>query len=449
MSDDVIAAQLVAVRAEVERLRQRVALSDVAVQPLLEAVRVLEERLAHEPPVQHRARELRSTAPAALQASPGWRELESLLLEAPAGVCIVHGPAAIVTFTNPRFDQLFGRGDVRGHPVSTVFPELIDHGMDAALDGVRTSGVPIVGNDVLVQLDRYRDGHREDGDGNREERAFSFTCTPLRNPDAPITDLLIHVLEVTETVRDRQEADAALLRRDQSLAIAAHELKTPLTALLGYAQLLESRLSRVDTADVQAQYGLGLIVEHGQRLNRLIEALLDVARLDQGRVQLVRQPLDLTALVQRAVGAMRDAVETHTFQLHGVKRPVIIDGDELRLEQVLVNLLHNAVKYSPQGSAIDISLAATGAQGCVVVQDHGIGIPPAALPHIFERFYRVGGAAARDPSGLGLGLFVVNEIVTQHGGMVEVNSTEGAGSRFQVCLPLSQHGAGDSAARAG
>ena len=71
------------------------------------------------------------------------------------------------------------------------------------------------------------------------------------------------------------------------------------------------------------------------------------------------------------------------------------------------------------------------------------------LPHIFERFYRVGGAAARDPSGLGLGLFVVNEIVTQHGGMVEVNSTEGAGSRFQVCLPLSQHGAGDSAARAG
>lgn len=126
----------------------------------------------------------------------------------------------------------------------------------------------------------------------------------------------------------------------------------------------------------------------------------------------------------------------HTLQLLGPDEPVIIEGDALRLEQVLQNLIDNAIKYSPQGGPIIVRLEHQGRQVAISVSDRGIGIPPDALPHLFNRFYRVSSAGTRQVSGMGLGLYVVKEIVTLHGGSIQIDSREGDGSTFTVVLPV-------------
>ena len=133
---------------------------------------------------------------------------------------------------------------------------------------------------------------------------------------------------------------------------------------------------------------------------------------------------------------MRPVLEHHTIELICPNEPVRIDGDALRLEQVIQNLVQNAAKYSPDGGSISLIVERQVEHGTITVTDHGIGIPEQARPHVFQRFYRAEGVASTKISGMGIGLFVVHEIVTRHGGWVEVTSSEGVGSTFVVFLPL-------------
>lgn len=235
------------------------------------------------------------------------------------------------------------------------------------------------------------------------------------------------------------EAQEAVHVREVFLSIAAHELKTPLTSLLGYAHVLQRRVAREAVFGEREQRTLGAVVEQGQRLNRLIEALLDLSRIQTDRLSIERQPVDLAALAQRLVAEMLPTLDQHSLHLV-VPEPLIVEGDQLRLEQVLQNLLQNAIKYSPGGGPIlvriDRQASAAGPVARLSVTDHGIGIPSDAQPQLFQRFYRAGNVDPRRISGLGIGLFVVNEIVTRHGGSIHVQSQEGVGSTFTVCLPL-------------
>jgi signal transduction histidine kinase len=239
-------------------------------------------------------------------------------------------------------------------------------------------------------------------------------------------------------VREQQarlEAEAAVRLRDQFLSIASHELKTPLTTLLGNTQLLRRRVAREGGLSQRNQQALGVVEQQATRLKKLIEALLDISRIQNGQLTVARQWIDLNALASRMVREVQPILHQHTIEFSSTDTPLLIEGDELRLEQVLQNIIQNAVKYSPSGGMITVHTEAQNGHACVSVSDQGIGIPQASLGHLFERFYRAENAEAQHISGMGVGLYLVKEIVGLHGGEIEVSSTEGAGSRFTIRLP--------------
>jgi signal transduction histidine kinase len=155
-----------------------------------------------------------------------------------------------------------------------------------------------------------------------------------------------------------------------------------------------------------------------------------------GQLSIVRAPLDLSALVRRVVAEIQLTLERHTIDYGDPGVALWVEGDELRLEQVLHNLIGNAVKYSPAGGAITVQVEQRESCACAIVQDQGIGIPVNSLPQLFTRFYRADNVNPHNISGMGIGLFVVKEIITLHGGTVEVASQESQGSTFTICLPL-------------
>ncbi|MBA3532643.1 MAG: response regulator [Ardenticatenales bacterium] len=232
-----------------------------------------------------------------------------------------------------------------------------------------------------------------------------------------------------------REAQEAVQIRDQFLSIASHELKTPLTVLHGYASLLERRIGQTGVITERDQRALHVIYEQAERLNRLIELLLDISRIETGQLSIERARMDLCALMARLIDEIQPSLEKHTVRLISACEQLDIEGDELRLEQVFQNLLRNAVKYSPEGGEVTIRVEQHEGRISVGISDQGIGIPAESLPHLFTRFYRAKNVSAQLIGGLGLGLHIVKEIVALHGGEVEVFSHEEQGSTFTVHLP--------------
>jgi signal transduction histidine kinase len=234
----------------------------------------------------------------------------------------------------------------------------------------------------------------------------------------------------------RAAAEAAVRVRDTFLSTAAHELKTPLTVLLGNIQLLQ-RHNRAASLPEREQRLLRIVGEQAARLNRLTSVMLDISRLQTGQLTIVRAPCDIGALVQRVVDEVRPTLEQHTLTCSLPDTPLLIEGDELRLEQVLQNLLSNAVKYSPQGGTITVRAERQGPGVSIAVADQGIGIPQANLSKLFQRFYRADNVDPQKISGMGIGLYVVRAIIELHGGQVGVTSPEAGGSIFTVYLPAA------------
>jgi PAS domain S-box-containing protein len=236
----------------------------------------------------------------------------------------------------------------------------------------------------------------------------------------------------------RSAAETAVHVRDTFLSTAAHELKTPLTVLLGNVQLLQRRLGHAASLAERDARVLRIIGEQAARLNRLIAVMLDVSRLQTEQLTITCAPLDIGALVRRVVDEVRPALMQHTLACTLPDTPMMIEGDELRLEQVLQNLLSNAIKYSPAGGPITVRVERRDRGVSVSVADQGIGIPQANLANLFQRFYRADNVDPRQISGMGIGLYVVRAITELHGGQVDVVSAEGGGCTFTVYLPETQ-----------
>ncbi|NTW00686.1 MAG: PAS domain-containing protein [Oscillochloris sp.] len=234
--------------------------------------------------------------------------------------------------------------------------------------------------------------------------------------------------------RARATAEAAVQLRDQFLSIASHELRTPLTVVVAHAQAFQRRAAREHTLHERDERSLQQILIHADRLNRMITMMLDVSRIDQGRLNLERAPLDLTALVGKTIARTQGIAPRHQIVVGSNTLPCWVVGDTLRLEQVLDNLLGNAIKYSPSGGIVTVDLTVDDCLVHVAVQDQGIGIPTADLPYIFDRFSRASNVSADTITGVGIGLFVLREIITLHGGTVTVASEEGVGSTFTISL---------------
>jgi two-component system CheB/CheR fusion protein len=235
------------------------------------------------------------------------------------------------------------------------------------------------------------------------------------------------------TIRDITERNLRRLQ-GQFVAAAAHELRTPLTVLEGSLQMLERRGGALPPE--QSRQYLGMALHELERLRALTEELVDVERLELGQLQLARESVDLAEVVRQSVNAAQSLAEAQTIVLAPFDGSLLVSGDRMRLEQVFLNLLTNAVNHAPVSERIDVRLARVDAQAQVEVQDYGPGIAPEDLPHIFDRFYQVERTTGARNTGLGLGLFICHEIVVAHGGTIDVRSEPGQGATFTVRLPV-------------
>ena len=265
-----------------------------------------------------------------------------------------------------------------------------------------------------------------------------------RSVDHPFTadDVLIartfaaHAATALENARVYREAREADRRKDDFLARLAHELRNPLAPIVNALHLL-GRLAEPgpDVSQLQA-----IMARQARRLGALVDDLLDVSRIRIGKLSLKLEPVDLCEIARRSLEALQLSAhaEGHDIAMSLTSEAVVVTGDPVRLEQVLGNLLNNAVKYTPRGEPIRLVVERTDTEAIVAVRDHGIGIAPDVLPNMFKLFTQADGSLHRAQGGLGLGLALVRALVERHGGSVTGQSAGlGQGSEFTVRLPLA------------
>jgi PAS domain S-box-containing protein len=236
--------------------------------------------------------------------------------------------------------------------------------------------------------------------------------------------------------RARSEAQAAVQAQDEFLSIASHELRTPVAAVKATAQLAQRSIQRGQFDAARTTRHLETIARAADRLASLVEDLLDVSRLRTGQLQLRTERLDLNPLVVETLARYQATVSSHEFELDLPQASTVIDADPLRVEQVLDNMLSNAVKYAPGGGPIQVRVLPDDGGVTLTVTDHGIGLPPGQEHRIFEAFGRASNAASHQIPGLGLGLSICRQLVEAHGGRIWATSPgEQQGTTVGVWLP--------------
>ncbi|PYQ48509.1 MAG: hypothetical protein DMF59_15805 [Acidobacteria bacterium] len=237
----------------------------------------------------------------------------------------------------------------------------------------------------------------------------------------------------TEQVEARRKVEDLSRLKDEFLSIASHELRTPVTSIKGYTQLAKTLIREQDLATSE-EY-LDIALDQIDRMSRLILELLDVSRIETGRLEIPHEPLRWLPFVRDLVHHHHTSVSDRRFHLNVPDTDPVVVGDRDRLEQVVGNLLENAVKYSPEGSEIFVDVVDKGDHVVTSVCDRGIGIPNDELNQVFERFHRGRQVSSTNYGGLGLGLYITKQIVDRHGGSIWVDSKEGSGTTFYFSLP--------------
>ncbi|HEX3722501.1 MAG TPA: PAS domain-containing sensor histidine kinase [Nitrolancea sp.] len=327
-------------------------------------------------------------------------------------------PAGVVQSWNDGAERWFGYSaqEMVGGQLQTVLPVLAEGEERRRIDADLHAGRPVYLETVGVRADR---------------RPIDVSVGL-----APHYGLLGELSDVSAIIRDISERRALERLQHEFLAMATHELRNPITVIKGHAQLLRRRAAYDERF-------VDIIIDQSDQLRSLVDDLLLASQIEADRLELRLQAIDLVAEVlavaeQFTVGPTVVEVETPS-------NPIMISADRQRLRQVFVNLLTNAVKYSPDGGDIVVRVTNHEREARVAVIDQGIGISDDAIPHLFDRFYRVASTAS-DAPGIGLGLFITQRIVESHNGRIEVVSEPGHGSTFTVVLPLL-HNAASSPSR--
>ena len=272
--------------------------------------------------------------------------------------------------------------------------------------------VPVLGNAIFVTA---RQGEQP---FSQEERQV-------------ITNFAYQVSIAADNARLLEAQQEALQVKDQFLSIVSHELRTPLTTIKGYAQMLRRKLE----GDPHGERFADNIDAQVGRLSRLVDDLLDVTRFARGQFELMPEFMDIRPVLEEVVARFRLVAPNHTVQVYLDRGTFEGNWDHDRLEQVMNNLVGNAIKYSPDGGAVTIHTRHENGDLIVTVRDQGMGISQEDQKQLFERFYR-GSAEGQEVKGLGLGLYVTRRIVEAHGGTISVRSKPGQGSEFSFTLPL-------------
>lgn len=338
---------------------------------------------------------------------------------------------AFAAFPKPRATQIFGP-TFRGEAVVRLDDVTRDprygksapyHGMPAGHLPVRSYlAVPVVAASGEV-LGGLFFGHSQPGVFTERHERLAVG----------IAGWAAVALENARLYRQAQEANRL---KDEFLATLSHELRTPLNAMLGWSHMLRVGTLKGDAA----ARALNSIERNARVQAQLVEDLLDVSRIISGKLPLKTEPVDLTGAITSAIEAVRAAAIAKNIELQVEldQTAASVIGDSARLQQVIWNLLTNAVKFTPSGGRIDVRLDRADGQAQVTVRDTGQGIPPDFLPHVFERFRQQDATTSRKHGGLGLGLSIVRYLTEAHGGTVSVSSPgEGRGATFTLWLPLS------------
>ncbi|MFV9505858.1 MAG: ATP-binding protein [Oscillochloridaceae bacterium umkhey_bin13] len=277
-----------------------------------------------------------------------------------------------------------------------------------------------------------------------DETVMSFSGAPARADDDTIEGAVVVFRDITAN----QKVERA---KDEFLAVAAHELRSPLAAVRSYADLLLRREQQRSEADPRDLHGLTILTQQVGHMLRMVDNLLDVSRIDAGQLDLQLQRANLVSLASQVLDQQRPSSGSQRIMLDSVQDELIVACDTLRIRQVVTNLISNAVKYGPPEGTITLhlrrypadspeALGFTSPVAVVSVTDEGTGIPPEQQARLFQRYYR---ARSRRAEGLGLGLYLSRQFVEMHGGRIWVESIEGAGSTFAFALPISDDPASD------
>jgi two-component system, OmpR family, phosphate regulon sensor histidine kinase PhoR len=376
-------------------------------------------------------------------AEAQWTLLRSIVEELPGAVYLVRGTDARLGLANRAAMAVWGAEWPVGQPMEAFLAESGTrlfapdgqplHGEQLATLRVLRTEEPVHHYQEIIQH----------ADGTRLPVLFnavaldpeSIADRTLATPgDAVAQPVALVALQDVSALKEAERL------KDEFITIAAHELRTPMTAIKGYASLLRKYAVQESGAglDELQLEAIDTIDQSTSRLAELTEDLLDVTRLQAGRLELRLEAHDLVALVRRVAKRLQVTTRQHTLAVQEPGEPAIVELDVKRFEQVLGNLLNNAIKYSPAGGMITISVRieqATG-QAVVSIHDHGIGIPRDQQAQLFNRFARADNARKAGIGGTGLGLYLCRELVERQGGRIWFESDEGKGSTFYVSLPL-------------
>ncbi len=273
--------------------------------------------------------------------------------------------------------------------------------------------------------------------GNGQVRCVEFVGNRFQVNSHEI--IQCHLRDITDRKRAEEAQRQLEARKDAFISMASHELRTPVTSLKAFTQVLQRRLRKQPDVDPQVLQVLDRMDEQINRQARLIRDLLDLSRMEAGYLALHETWFDLDDLVRETLDTVQPTIQTHTLRLEGATH-VQVYGDQERLGQALINLLTNAIKYSPRADSVLVTLRSDREWAEVAVRDFGIGIAPKHQRRIFERFYQADDSHTSTYPGLGIGLYIAQTILERHGGRMWVESSVGKGSTFHFGLSLLRQG---------
>ena len=350
------------------------------------------------------------------EVEAGKNSLQSMIMQAPVAICIVKGTDFVVEIANQKVLEIWGTtSEIIGKPIFEGLPEAKEQGFEELLREVYETGIAFTAYNRPADLPR---------NGKVERVYLNFVYAPLKDANGVINAVMAIATDVTEQV-------LAQRKKDDFIGIASHELKTPLTSHKASTQLMQ-RLVAEDTNNKLER----LITQSRvsvDKLSYLVEDLLNVSKLNEGQLNLNKENFALSKVVNDCCQHVRLG-GAHEIVLQGDLSLEVI-ADLHRIDQVMVNLVNNAVKYAPKSREIYVFIEKADSFAKVSVKDTGPGIPGDKLPHLFQRYYRVD-SSGHQISGLGLGLYIANEIIEKHGGRMGVESKMGEGSTFWFTLPL-------------
>ena len=421
---------------------------------LVVAVDVTERRTAAQ-----QERRMAATEAKRVEAEAGLAQIEEVFRQAPSFLAVYRGPQHVFAMANEAYYQLVGRGrDIIGKPLLEALPEVVGQGFDTLLDAVLESGNPFVAREIPVRLER-RTGKAHD------DRVVSLTYLPLCDQHGTRVGVIAHGTDVTDYVLARREverllgdserartssdqsaaraeaarteAEAANRAKAEFLAVMSHELRTPLNAIGGYAELLEMGIR--GAMNEEQREDLHRIQQSQRHLLGLIDQVLSHARAGVATVTYDAEDVDAASALAAAEALVRPQMMLHglTYNVTPCVPPPTARGDSAKLQQILLNLMGNAIKFTPRGGQIRVVCSARDGMVSFCIADTGIGIAADKLASIFEPFVQIDSSLTRVHSGVGLGLAISRDLARAMKGDLSVESTLGLGSRFTLTLPAA------------